>query len=94
MRQKPRATGFKPIGLRDYVRLHSKSNPDVEEADLTLRLHETLEKYKAGTRCSCGAPIWVIGSAEVGNLCFKCITGSIDSSGDYEIDEACDKAMF
>jgi hypothetical protein len=88
-----RAFVFKPIRLRDYVRLHLKSNPVYKEADLTLRLRETLEEYKAGVRCSCGTPIWVIGSVEVGHMCFKCITGSTDSSEDYEIDEACDKAM-
>jgi hypothetical protein len=25
-------------------------------------------------------------------MCFTCITGSTDTSDDYEIDEACDKA--
>ena len=83
---------FTPIRLGDYVRIALKGNPGEKEAELTARLRATLAEYKAGTRCACGAPIWVIGSAEVGNMCFTCITGSTDTSQDYEIDEACDKA--
>jgi hypothetical protein len=33
----------------------------------------------------------VIGSAELGNACFTCITGDVDPSEDYEIAAACDK---
>jgi len=42
---------------------------------------------RQGARCYCGAPIWAIGSAVVGNACFPCITGEADPSSDYEIDE-------
>lgn len=83
---------FVPITIDDYVRLHLKSNRGTDRADLVARLKETLEEYKAGTGCSvCGSPIWVIGSAEVGHMCFTCITGEADPSEDYEIAEACDK---
>ena len=82
---------FVPIQLRDYVRLHLKSNPQTDEKDLTRRLEHGLEAYRRDQRCSCGEPIWVIGSAEVGRMCFACITGSTDASSDYEIAEACDK---
>jgi hypothetical protein len=47
--------------------------------------------FKAGERCDCGEPIWVIGSAVAGHMCFTCITGSANDSEDYEIVEACDK---
>jgi len=83
--------GFIPIRLGDYVRLHLKSNRGESAAEVTARLRSALERYKAGARCACGEPIWVIGSAEAGNACFTCITGETDPSGDYEIDEACDK---
>lgn len=51
-----------------------------------------LADYQAGARCDCGEPIWVIGSAETGHMCFTCITGEADPSEDYEIAEACDKS--
>ena len=81
--------GFVPIRLGDYVRLFLKSNRGESAAAVTARLRSALEAYKAGERCACGEPIWVIGSAEAGNACFTCITGEADPSDDYEIDEAC-----
>lgn len=60
-------------------------------ADFTARLRNALEAYLAGTRCDCGEPIWVIGSAEAGLMCFTCITGSTDCSEDYEIAATCAK---
>ena len=82
---------FVPIQLQDYVKLHVRSNPRENAADVTARLQFALKAYKAGRRCHCGGPIWVIGSAEAGLACFTCITGEADSSEDYEIAEACDK---
>ena len=82
---------FTPIRLRDYVRVHLKANRGEKEADVVARLQETLKAYQAGERCACGEPRWVIGSAEVGHMCFTCITGEADPSDDYEIAEACDK---
>jgi hypothetical protein len=83
---------FVPIHLAEYVRLHMRSNPGTSAADLTARLKSALDDYKAGLRCHCGAPIWVIGSAEAGLMCFTCITGEAEPSEDYEIAEACDKS--
>lgn len=83
--------GFAPIGLPDYVRMFLKDNRGEKAADVTARLQSALDAYKAGARCHCGEPIWVIGSAEAGRDCFTCITGEADPSGDYEIAEACDK---
>jgi hypothetical protein len=83
---------FAPIKLRDYVRKHVKNNPGTNEREYTARLEAALAAYKAGAVCSnCGQPIWVIGSAEVGHMCFTCITGEADPSEDYEIAEACHK---
>ena len=83
--------GFKPIQLPDYVRLHLRSNRGETADDVTRQLQSALAAYKAGSRCHCGAPLWVIGSAVAGNACFTCITGESYPSEDYEIDEACDK---
>lgn len=82
---------FHPIKLRDYVRLHLKSNPGDKEAEIVAQLESALAAYKAGERCQCGEPIWVIGSSQVGLMCFTCITGDVDCPDDYEIDEACYK---
>ena len=82
---------FVPIQLEDYVRLHVRSNPGENAADVIAALQFALKAYKAGRRCRCGGPIWVIGSAEAGLACFSCITGESDPSEDYEIAEACDK---
>jgi hypothetical protein len=81
--------GFRPIALRDYVRRHLKSNRGDNETEVTTRLQWALQEFKAGAVCSCGEPIWVIGSAVAGLMCFTCITGSADNSEDYEVDEAC-----
>jgi len=71
--------------------MHLKCNPGDKKAEILAGLESALAAYKAGTRCSCGAPIWVIGSSQVGPVCFTCTTGETDGSQDYEIDEACDK---
>jgi hypothetical protein len=71
--------------------MHLKANPGENARQWTARLQATLNAFKAGKRCHCGEPIWVIGSTEVGHMCFSCITASTDDSEDYEIAEACDK---
>ncbi len=77
---------FTPIALNDYVTKHLHSNPMVKRADLLGRLEFAISAYRAGERCSCGAPIWIIGSAEAGLSCFTCITGEQCPEDDYEID--------
>jgi hypothetical protein len=79
---------FAPIRLDDYVKLYLESNRGSTKQDIVQRLNSALAAYRAGARCTCGEPIWVIGSAEVGHMCFTCITGSADSSEDYELKEA------
>src|SRR6266849_2628377 len=74
-RRARQAMGFVPIQLRDYVRRYLRDNRGEAAEEVTARLQSALEAYKAGARCDCGAPIWVIGSAETGNGCFTCITG-------------------
>jgi hypothetical protein len=68
-----------------------KANPRDKEAELVAQLQSALAAYKAGERCECGEPIRVIGSSQVGHVCFTCITGESVPDSDYEIDEACDK---
>jgi hypothetical protein len=82
---------FVPIRFGDWVSKFLKSNPGENAKDVTARLRRALEAYQAGAQCACGEPIWVIGSAEVGNACFTCITGEADPSQDFEIAEACSK---
>jgi len=66
---------FTPIGLDAYVKKHLVSNPGVDPAELKARLRSVLAAKEAGQRCACGEEIWVLGSAEVGLMCFTCITG-------------------
>ena len=80
--------GFTPIQLHDYVALHLHGNPGVKRADLIERLQSSIRAYRAGARCQCGAPIWIIGSAQAGSACFTCITGQAAPDRDYEIDVA------
>lgn len=84
---------FTTISLRRYVELHLRANPGTDREDLVARLRRALEAHERGERCHCGSPIWVIGSAEVGQACFSCITGEASPEGDYEIDVAVDRDL-
>jgi hypothetical protein len=83
--------GFKSISVENYIKLHLKSNPLEDKADLKKRLLESLTEFQNGHKCSCGNDIWVIGSAALGNSCFTCITGESQPNDDYEIDLAINK---
>jgi hypothetical protein len=80
--------GFMPIGMEDYIRRHMKSNADTSRKEIESGLRSALADYKTGVKCDCGNPIWVIGSAVIGNACFTCITGEAMPDSDFEIDEA------
>jgi len=81
--------GFAPISVADYVKLHLESNPDEDPVELTEALRSAVAAAKQGERCSCGNPIWAVGSAQAGHGCFPCITGEPYPESDYEIDEVC-----
>lgn len=80
--------GFIPIQLHDNVDLHVRANPSVKRAELIQQLESAMGAYRAGVRCQCGAPIWIIGSSQTGLACFTCITGEPGPQQDYEIDVA------
>jgi len=80
-------SGFVPISIPDFVRLHCERYPK-EKVEIETQLRRALAAARAGERCSCGNPIWVIGSAVVGHACFTCITGEANPDQDYEITEA------
>ena len=81
---------FVPIEIEDYLELHMRANPGEDRNGLRARLKDALSAWKAGERCECGNPIWVIGSATAGNACFTCITMQAAPDDDYEIAEACE----
>jgi hypothetical protein len=81
--------GFTPISIEAFVSKHLKSNPHEDRDSITASLKDALDAYKRGVTCSCGASLWVIGSAVSGYGCFTCITGEVVPDSDYEIDEAC-----
>ena len=88
MMKKTGEAGFTPIGLEDYIQRHLKDNPGTNRKEIESGLRSALADHKAGVKCDCGNPIWVIGSAVVGNTCFACITGETVPDSDFEIDEA------
>jgi len=55
---------FVPIKLSHYARLHLEANRGDKEPEVVEQLQSALAAYKAGERCSCGEPIWVIGSSQ------------------------------
>ena len=79
--------GFVPIAIDKYVQLHVQANPDEDPRGLLTRLRSCVSDSLAGARCSCGAPIWVVGSVSAGYACFTCITGEAFPAEDYEIDQ-------
>lgn len=83
-----RKLGFVPIGMEDYIQGHLKRNPGSNRKEIEAGFRSALVDYKAGVKCRCGSPIWVIGSVFTGNSCFTCTTGQAIPDGDYEIDEA------
>ena len=82
-----RESGFVPIGIREYAKLHAKANPGENPSELLTRLRRCVSDALKGARCQCGAPIWVVGSVSAGYGCFTCITGEAFPSEDYEINE-------
>ena len=84
-RRLTRKYGFVPITLNEYIKKHLVSNPRVDATELKTRLRKVLAVKEAGERCDCGSEIWVLGSAEVGLMCFTCITGEAMPDKDYEL---------
>jgi len=76
---------FIAIALDDYIEKHLRANPEVSREGIKARLEFAIAAHRAGKRCSCGAEIWIVGSAEAGLSCFTCITGETHPSNDYEI---------
>ncbi len=79
-------SGFTSISKDAYVDLFLKANPSDCRRDVVSRLDDAIAAYSDGKRCSCGEPIWIIGSAEAGYGCFTCITGDSTPDNDYEIE--------
>jgi len=84
---------FKAISLNQYIKLHLKSNPDTNKAELKKGLLAHIQDFKNGVKCNCGNDIWVIGSTFAGNSCFTCITGESYPTEDYELIDALPKTM-
>ena len=79
--------GFTPVTAEAFIESYLKNNSGTTREEIAIGIKEALEDFRSGVKCDCGNPIWVIGSAVVGNACFTCITGEADPSEDYEIDE-------
>ena len=80
--------GFTPIKLHDYVELHLRANPGAVRAEVVRQLESAIRAVRAGARCQCGEQIWIIGSAQTGLSCFRCVTGQPEPDHDYEINVA------
>jgi len=83
-------TGFVPITIEQFAEKFAKSNPGESAEAMVRRLKDVLQDYKSGITCSCGEPLWVIGSAATEYGCFRCITMESAPDDDYEIVEACE----
>lgn len=69
----------------DYIELHLQANPGTNRAELLDQFQGAIDAHREGVRCHCGAPIWIVGSAQSGLACFTCITGETLPDDDYEI---------
>lgn len=68
----PMKIGFIPISIEEYVELQIEDNPDANREEITIAHNDALDASKRGAKCTnCGNPIWVIGSAFAGNMCFS-----------------------
>lgn len=76
-----------PISIKEYAKLHVKSNPTDDDNAVELALRDAVRRKENGAVCyQCGQPIWALGSAIAEmNMCFACITGETDDADDYEV---------
>src|SRR5260370_26487135 len=75
--------GFVPIRMDEFIKLHRKSNPGERPDEFIRLLRLSVADARQGARCHCGAPIWAIGSAVVGNACFSSRNGAADPSSGH-----------
>ena len=80
--------GFTPISKEAFVESYLKNNPGDSREEIESAVERSLDFYRKGKKCTCGNPIWVVGSAVTGAACFTCITGEAKPDDDYEIEEA------
>jgi hypothetical protein len=85
---------FVPISFERFVTHYLNRNRGENPKRFRQSLEEAVRAKRAGKLCTCGNPIWAIGSAVVGYSCFTCITGQADASEDYEIDTAISPGGF
>jgi len=79
-----------PISIDEFAKNYVQINKGEKLEDLKERLKNAVKRKKEGARCQvCGQKIWAIGSAIAFEGCFTCISGDVDDSEDYEIDEVC-----
>ena len=85
---KPQFSGYKftKISVDAFIKEYKKNNPQEDLTKLRKDLFYFRQLKKEGSKCDCGNPLWVIGSAISGKGCFTCITGETDCSDDYEIE--------
>lgn len=80
--------GFTPISKDEFIKSYLANNPGTDRKEIESAIERSLELFREGGKCSCGNPIWVVGSAVAGTACFTCITGESKPDDDYEIEEA------
>jgi hypothetical protein len=81
---------FVPISLRDYIRVHLETNPRYTHVAVEVGPERVHGRYRL--------PVWRADlgdrSSQAGLMCSTCITGSTDSSEDYELSEACTRVTL
>lgn len=85
---KPQFAGYKftKISVDAFIEKYKTDNPQEDLTKLRKDIFYCRQLKKDGSKCDCGNPLWVIGSAISGKGCFTCITGETDFSDDYEIE--------
>ena len=81
----PKKREFVKISIDEFVKKTIEGGSDLNASELKESLEKFKKRKNEGELCSCGNPIWVVGSVIAGKGCFTYITGESDCSEDYEI---------
>lgn len=65
-------------GCKLHPEIHLRANPGAVRTEVVRQLESAISAVRGGALCQCGAQIWIIGSAQTGLGCYRCITGQFE----------------